>query len=72
MYYQELIIKATNCSAEDAKEIEEYMRDTYFHSILDWQTEAKLKKAARECWGDIQFMRSPEGIKYMERLYSTK
>lgn len=68
MYYQNLIIKATKCSAEDAEEIEEYMRDIYFHSTLDWQTKAQLNKGARESWKDIQFIRSPEGKKYMETL----
>lgn len=68
MYYQNLIIKATNCKPEDAAEIEEYMRSVYFQSTLDWQTKAQLNKGARESWKDIQFIRSPEGKRYIEKL----
>ena len=63
--YKDLIIKATNCSINDVEEIEEYMRQIIFHSTLDWQTKSQLIQAAKLAWGDIQFMRSPEGLKYM-------
>lgn len=63
------IIQWTGCSPADAPEIEDYMRNDIFHSTLDWQTLAQLKKAAKQAWKDIQFMRSPEGIAYMEKLY---
>ncbi len=66
--YAKMIVEATGCSPADAPEIEDYMRHTIFHSTLDWQTAAQLKKAAKTAWKDIQWMRSPEGIAYMENL----
>jgi hypothetical protein len=67
-YYQTLIIEATGCPETDAQEVENYMRDTIFHSTLDWQSKAQLNKGARQAWTDIQYMRSPEGIAYMKEL----
>lgn len=64
--YHKIIIEATGCNESDCEEIEDYMRDCIFHSTLDWQTKAQLKKAARTAWKDIQWMRSPEGKKLME------
>ena len=63
-----MIVDATGCKPADVAEIEDYMRHVIFHSTLDWQTAAQLKKAAKEAWRDIQFMRSPEGIAYMQKL----
>ena len=45
--YRELIKKAVGCNDKDAADIEEIMRDTIFHSTLDWQTKAQLTRAAR-------------------------
>lgn len=64
-HYQKMIIEITDCKPEDSKEVEDYMRDIIFHSTLDWQSKAQFAKGAREAWGDIQFMRSPEGQKYL-------
>ena len=66
--YAQMIVDATGCEPGDAAEIEDYMRNTIFNSTLNWQTAAQLKKAARTAWKDIQFMRSPEGIAYMQQL----
>lgn len=59
--YTDLIIEATGCSAEDAKEIEEIMRGDIFHSTLDWQTRAQLRKAAREGKKILAELRAMEG-----------
>lgn len=53
---------------KDLQEIEDYMRNIYFHSTLDWQSEDQLKQGAIDSWGDIQFMRSAEGQEYMKQL----
>ena len=68
-HYQESISKVTGVTNEtDLQEIENYMRDCYFNSTLDWQSKAQFNKGARESWSDIQYMRSPEGQKYMASL----
>lgn len=43
-----LAMKFTNCSVEDAPMIANIMSDDVFHSTLDWQTEAELRRGARE------------------------
>lgn len=68
MNYQESIIKATGCTPADAIEVEDYMRNIYFHSTLDWQSKALFNKGAKESYNDILWMRSPEGIEYMKQL----
>lgn len=68
-FYHKLISEATGVTEPDTlEEIEDYMRDIIFHSTLDWQTKKQLTDAAKTAWGDIQWMRSPEGIAYMEEL----
>ena len=67
---KETIIEVTNCDPKDAEEIEDYMRNIYFHSTLDWQSKAQFNKGAKESYQDILWMRSPEGIKYMKQLVS--
>lgn len=66
--YAQMIVDATGCTPADAPEIEDYMRHTIFNSTLNWQTAAQLKKAAKDAWKDIQFMRSPEGVAYIQQL----
>jgi len=66
--YQKSIIEITGCNKEDAAEVEDYMRNTYFHSTLDWQSKAQFNKGARESYQDILWMRSPEGVEYMKYL----
>ena len=66
--YKESIIEVTGCNPKDADEIEEYMRNIYFHSTLDWQSKAQFNKGARESYKDILWMRSPEGVEYMKQL----
>lgn len=67
-FYEQQIILATKCKLEDAAEIEEIMRFDIFHSTLDWVPAAQFNKAAREAWGQLQFMRSPEGVSYIKQL----
>lgn len=68
-HYQQQISKATGVTdATTLQDIEDYMRDIYFHSTLDWQSEKQLKQGAIDSWGDIQFMRSAEGQEYMKQL----
>lgn len=64
-YYEQLIVDATNCPVADIAEIEDYMRHAIFHSTLSWQTKQQLNVAAIQAWKDIQWMRSPEGVAYM-------
>jgi hypothetical protein len=66
--YQKSIIEATGCDPEDSSEIEDYMRNIYFHSTLDWQTKEQFDRGARESYRDILWMRSPEGLAYMKQL----
>ncbi len=49
--YRKLIAEATGCEATEAAEIEEIMRDTIFHSTLDWQTRDQLIQGARQDLG---------------------
>lgn len=44
--YREMIIKDTNCNLDNAAMIEHIMREDIFHSTLDWQTRAQLRRAA--------------------------
>lgn len=67
--YADQISKATGVTdVKDVQEIEDYMRDIYFHSTLDWLTAEQLNKGALESWYDIQYMRSPEGKAYIKSL----
>lgn len=67
--YLKSISEATGVTnVADLNEIEDYMRNVYFHSTLDWQSEAQFNKGARESWADIQWSRTPEGKKYIAEL----
>lgn len=57
-FYQQLIIKSTNCTETDARKIEEYMRHVIFHSTLDWQTKEQFEHGARKAWLCIQYLRT--------------
>ncbi len=47
--YRQIIQQATGeTDAQKLADIEECMRQDIFHSTLDWQTAAQLKRAARE------------------------
>ena len=67
-YYQENIINVTGCKPEDAEEIENYMRDVIFHSTLDWQSKAQFNKGAKTAYKHILYLRSPEGVRYLNEL----
>ena len=67
-HYQKSIIEATGCNPEDAAEIEDLMRNTIFHSTLDWQTKRQFNKGAREAKELLEYMRSPAGIAEIERV----
>ena len=69
--YKQFIMAVINCTETDAEEIESYMRDIIFHSTLDWQSKSQLELAAKIAWRDIKFMRSPEGIAYMDKLMAS-
>ena len=45
--YRGVIRQATGCDDSEAKRIEDFMRNTIFHSTLDWQTKEELTEAAR-------------------------
>lgn len=44
--YCTLIMEATRCTAEESVEIEEVMRESIFHSTLDWQTREEFMEGA--------------------------
>ena len=44
--YREMILEDTGCTTGDAGLIEHIMREDVFHSTLDWQTRAELRRAA--------------------------
>ena len=67
-YYHKLIIEATKCNPEDAAEIEDLMRNTIFHSSLDWQTKRQFNAGARKAKQLLGYMRSPEGIATIEKV----
>ena len=46
--YQNAIIEDTGCNPAAAAMIEHIMREDIFHSTLDWQTQAELRRAARK------------------------
>jgi hypothetical protein len=46
--YREAIIEDTGCNPDDAGMTEHIMREDIFHSTLDWQTRAELRRAARK------------------------
>lgn len=48
--YKKQIIAELDCTADDAAMVEDIMRNEVFHSTLDWQSAAKLRRGAREAW----------------------
>lgn len=44
--YRAMILEDTGCTTGDAGLIEHIMREDVFHSTLDWQTRAELRRAA--------------------------
>jgi hypothetical protein len=42
-----MILEDTRCTTDDAGLIEHIMREDVFHSTLDWQTRAELRRGAR-------------------------
>jgi len=52
--YLPAISAATGCTDQiKLKQIEEYMRQIYFHSTLDWIDAATFAKGARESMRDL-------------------
>jgi hypothetical protein len=46
--YQQIIAKATGLTDIDKiRMVEDYMRQIYFHSTLNWQTQSQLNRAAK-------------------------
>lgn len=64
MSYREIIHAAVpDAPTGDLQEIEEIMRGDImrgdiFHSTLDWQTRAQLRRAARQAWQILLELRS--------------
>lgn len=46
--YQKMILQDTQCTPDEAIQIEDIMRHTIFHSTLDWQTRDQLRVASQE------------------------
>ena len=49
-YYEQMIIEATGCPPEEAPKVETVLRSDVFHSTLDWQSGAELRRGARKAW----------------------
>ena len=47
-HYQQQAMEYSGCAIEDAFKVEQIMRDDVFHSTLDWQSEAELRRGARK------------------------
>lgn len=63
MTYAAIITEATGITdARDLADIEDSMRHDIFHSTLDWQTRAQLKRGAREAWELVQILRDPVAL----------
>lgn len=60
------IINVTDLSV--LQEVEDIMRNTIFHSTLDWQSEAQFNKGAKEAYQIYLYLQTSEGKKYMESL----
>lgn len=64
--YAKTISEATGVTdPEDLADIEDSMRHDIFHSTLDWQTKAQLKRGAREAWVLVQILRDPAALAEM-------
>lgn len=62
-HYHAVITEGTGVTdVEDLRDIEDCMRHDIFHSTLDWQTRAQLRKGAREAWEVVQIMRDPVAL----------
>ena len=48
--YRDLIIEATGCTAAEAGEIEDLMRDVVFHSTLDWIPRKQFMVGAKKAF----------------------
>lgn len=56
--YQKSIMQDTGCSAEEAAEVEDIMRDVVFHSTLDWQTREQFAEGARQAYEVLLALRA--------------
>lgn len=54
-YYQRRIVEITGCTAEQAPEVEDLMRDVVFHSTLDWQTPEEFEEGALAAYAMLVF-----------------
>jgi uncharacterized protein with von Willebrand factor type A (vWA) domain len=48
--YQQQAMEYSGCAIEEAYKVERIMRDDIFHSTLDWQSEAELRRGARKAY----------------------
>jgi len=51
--YAKLIIEATGCTHEEAEIIEETLRDSVFHSTLDWVPRRRFFAEARKVYAKM-------------------
>ncbi len=64
--YHKIIKEATDCPDDAIEEIEEIMRNDVYHSTLDWQTAAELKRGAKLAYGihkELQRLRWEDGLR---------
>lgn len=64
--YKKTIITATGCPPEDAKIVEEWMRDKV--STLDRLCRREFNKLARDAYKALIWSRTPDGQAYIAKL----
>jgi hypothetical protein len=57
-HYRQLIVAATGCSAQEAAEIEDVMRNVVFCSTLDWQAREEFVNGARLAQSVLRHLRT--------------
>lgn len=68
--YAASINRATGVTDPDLlAEIEDFMRDE--HRTLDHLTREDFDRCACECWAEVQYMHTPEGMAWAAQAHAT-
>jgi hypothetical protein len=57
-YHQQQVLEWLHCTPDEANMVVDIMGRDVFHSTLDWQTEAQLRKGAKQAWALLQANRA--------------
>ena len=57
--YEEIIMQGCGCTADEVAEVEDILRQDVFHSTLDWQTKAQLKRGAKKAYAIYKDLHRP-------------